>query len=147
MKQDNLFKQYKGVFETEDEPQKSSDRKNEKGRVFGYSPFALQDALGERSAKKAWIEYEKLRFESIEAEELIHKIISKIRDMAAIKTGATKEILGMKNYPFNKSKRDLKNWKEKELKDLYTKLVEAYHNSRMRGNDLDAEIEKIILSI
>lgn len=154
MDQINLFKEYKDVFKEAEE----IAPKEKKERVFGYSPFALQDAIGERSAKKTWIEYEKLRFDGIEAEELIHKIISKVRDMLAISLGASKEDLGIKSdYPYNKSKRGLKNWKKEELKNLFTKLIEIYHRSRMgarpndysvgRGDDLDTAIEKAVLDI
>jgi len=143
MDQKNLFKEYEGDFNQEE----TSGQKEKKERVFGYSPFALQDALGEKSAKKAWIEYEKLRFVGIDEEELIYKVISKIRDMTSIIMGANKEDLNLKDYPYNKSKKDLKNWKEEELKNLYTKLVEIYHNSRIKGDDLDMALEKTLLSI
>jgi hypothetical protein len=147
MDQNNLFKEYKGIFEAENN-EKGADSKSKKERVFGYSPFALQDALGERSAKKAWIEYEKLRFAGIEAEELVYKIVAKIRDMTAIKMGASKEDLGIKNdYPYNKSRRDLKNWKEEHLKNFYTKLITIHHRSRMGGDELDIAIEKTLLNI
>jgi hypothetical protein len=144
MNQNNLFKEYKDVFK---EPEESVS-KEKKGRVFGYNPFALQDALGGKDVKKIWIEYEKLRFAGIEAEDLIHKIVSKVRDMVAIAMGANKENLGIQNdYPYNKSKRDLKNWKEKDLRILYTKLVSIYHKSRMGGDNLDISLEKTLLSI
>lgn len=143
---DNLFKEYAGVFEAEI-AKENTESKEKKARVFDFSPFALQDAIGEKNVKKAWIEYEKLRLSGIEAEELIHKIISKVRDMALIALGASKEDAGIKSdYPYNKSKKDLKNWKPAELKNFYTKLVEIYHRSRMEsGNDLDIALEKILL--
>lgn len=144
----NLFKGYEGVFEAED-TEEVSDKKEKTERTFAYSPFALQDAIGERSVKKIWIEYQKLRLSGIEAEELIHKIISKVRDMAAIAMGASKDDLGIKNdYPYNKSKRDSQKWKEKDLKKFYSKLVEIHHLSRMESNNnLDVSIEKMILNI
>jgi len=139
----SLFKQYEGAFFEEAEGSKNKTKK-----IFGYKPFALQDAIGEKSIKNIWIEYQKLRFSGIEAEELIHNIVSKIRDMTAIMMGAAKEDLGLKDYPYNKSKRDLKNWQEIELKNLYTRLVEIYHRSRMEsGNELDTALEKLLLSI
>jgi DNA polymerase III gamma/tau subunit len=142
----NLFKEYEGVFKTETE--ENTEVKQKKERVFDYSPFALQDAIGERNIKKIWIEYEKLRLAGIEAERVIHNIISKVKDMLAISLGASKEDLGIKNdYPYNKSKRDLKNWEKEELKNLLTKLIEIYHHSRMGGDDLDLAIEKTILGI
>ncbi len=143
MDQINLFKEYKGVFEEEE----SSFPKEKKEKIFGYSPFALQDAVGEKSAKKAWIEYEKLKLSGVEAEELIHKIVSKVRDMTAVTMGANQEDLGLKNYPYNKSKRDAKNWKREDLKYFYTKLVEIYHRSRMGGEELNVSLEKALLSI
>jgi len=139
---DNLFKEYEGVFqEKEDAPKKPSSFE------YAYSPFALQDAIGEKSAKKAWIEYEKLKLSGIEAEELVHKIISKARDMSAIISGADREDFGLKDYPFNKSKRDAKNWKAENLKNFYTRLTEIYHRSRIGGEELDTALEKIILNI
>lgn len=145
MNQNNLFKEYENIFE---ESEDVSDIKGRKEKVFGYSPFALQDAIGERNVKKIWIEYEKLKLSGIEADELIHKVVSKVRDMVAIEAGAGKEDLGIKSdYSYNKSKRDLKNWKTEDLKDLYTKLIEIYHRSRMGGDDLDTALEKTILSI
>ena len=78
----------------------------------------------------------------------IHKIISKVKDMVAINQGATKEDLGIKDYPFSKSKKDLKNWKTEDLKNFYGVLVEIYHRSRMEsGNELDVALEKLLLSI
>jgi len=144
--EESLFKEYKGVFEESHFAEASRDKKAG-GFEYAYSPFVLQDAVGERSAKKAWIEYEKLRFEGIEAEDLVHKIISKVRDMVAILAGATKEDLGLKDYPYNKSKRDIKNWQPENLKFFYTKLIAIYHHSRMGGEILDVALEKILLSI
>jgi hypothetical protein len=141
---DNLFKEYEGVFQESGEIQKE---KKPNSFEYAYNPFALQDAIGEKSAKKAWIEYEKLRFLGIEAEELIYKIVGKARDMAAITAGASKEVLALKDYPYNKSKRDAKNWKADDLKNFYTKLTEIYHRSRMGGEELDTALEKIILNI
>lgn len=140
--QENLFEEYKNFFGEADD----SDPKEKKERVYTFSPFALQDAVGEKNIKKMWLEYEKLRFADIEAEEIIHKIISKVRDLVFINLGATQEDLGAKDYPYNKSKRDLKNWKEEDLKKFYTKLVEIYHRARMEsGNDLDIALEKTLL--
>jgi hypothetical protein len=141
---DSLFKEYEKVF---DEKEETKEKKTG-GFEVAYSPFALQDAVGEKSAKKAWIEYTKLRIDGIEAEELIFKIASKARDMLAIIKGATKEDLGIaKDFPFNKSKRDTKNWQEKSLVDFYTKLIKSYHGSRMGKEELDTALEKLLLSI
>lgn len=140
---DSLFKQYEGVFE-----EKEALQKEKAPFEFAYSPFALQDAVGEKSAKKAWIEYEKLRFDGIEADELIYKIVAKVRDMLAIKRGASKEDLGIqKDYPFLKSKKDSLNWKEKDLEYFYASLVSIFHDSRKGILEIDSALEKILLKV
>lgn len=145
MNQKNLFKEYEEIFS---EPDAAAETKEKKTRVFGYSPFAMQDAIGEKNIKKIWIEYEKLRFSGIPAEDLIHKVVGKVRDMLAIALGATKEDLGIKSdYPYGKSKTHLRNWQESELKKLYEKLVAIYHGSRMGEENLELALEKTLLSI
>lgn len=141
----NLFKQYEGVFEEISEKAPKAAAKKES--FFGLNAFALQDAVGEKSAKKSWIEYQKLRFEGGEAEEIIYKIVSKVSGLSALAKGASKEELGVSDYPFSKLKKDLKNWKPEELESLHRRLVTAFHLSRMGGDELDLAIEKILLSI
>lgn len=141
--QDSLFKQYKGVFEEKEEA--SPEKKQ---REYEYSPFALQDAIGVRDAKVAWIEYIKLRAAGVESEAIIPNVINKVRDMLAIMRGASQEDLQIKkDFPYNKSKKDVRNWKEAELEYFYTKLVAIYHESRMGGEDLEIALEKSILSL
>jgi DNA polymerase III delta subunit len=141
--QDSLFKQYKGVFE-----EKEEEAAEKKAREYEYSPFALQDAVGAKDAKVAWIEYVKLRSIGVEAEAIAPNVISKARDMLAVMRGASQSDLQIKNpFPYNKSKKDSKNWKESELENFYTKLVAIYHESRMGGEDLEVALEKAILSL
>lgn len=124
------------------------DLKIEKKMEYDFSPFALQDAIGLKSAKNAWIEYQKLRQLNIEAEEICPKIVNKLRDMLAISKGAKKEDLGIKSdFPYNKSKKDLKNWTAPYLEELYKKSIQLYHDSRMYGRDLDSSLEKMLLSL
>lgn len=143
MDQINLFKEYEKIFE-----EKDSSEKKKKEFQYSYSPFAIQDAIGEKDVKKIWIEYQKLVLSGVEVEDLIHKIISKARDILAIKKGASKEALGIKNeYPYNKSKRDSRNWKEEEIERFYTKLVSVYHQSRMSPADGIENTEEIGLAL
>jgi DNA polymerase III delta subunit len=141
--QDSLFKQYKDVFE-----EKEEETAEKKPREYEYSPFALQDAIGAKDAKAAWIEYVRLRAIGIEAEAIMPNVISKARDMLAIIRGASQADLQIKNpFPYNKSKKDGKNWKEEELENFYTKLVAIYHESRMGGEELEVALEKTILNL
>lgn len=140
---DSLFKQYEGVFD-----EKAEEPKKKNGDfTFAYSPFALQDAIGERNIKNIWIEYQKIILQGIDPEEIIYKVISKVRDMLAVQKGATANDLGIKDYPYNKSKKDLNNWKAGELLDFYEKLVTIFHESRMGKDGIGLALEKLFLSL
>ncbi len=146
MNQGNLFKEYRGVF-SENEAEEKEEPKEKSGLPYAYSPFALQDAIGARDVKKTWLEYQKLILSGIEAEELVHKVISKVRDMSAISKGASATSLGIKEYPYTKSKKDLKNWKPENLQNFYEKIVSIYHLSRLGGENLETALEKALLTI
>src|SRR6185436_16453208 len=97
------------------------DSSVKKEREYDFSPFALQDALGAKDAKMTWIEYIKLRNLGIEPEEIAPKLINKARDMIDSNEGASKEDLNIKSdYPYNKSKRDFKNWDQTVLRTFYS---------------------------
>lgn len=140
----SLFKEYEGVFSENEE---ISEKKPKPQREYAYNPFALQDAIGEKNIKKIWIEYNKLILQGIESEDLIHKIVSKVRDMSAISKGAKAADLFIKDYTYSQSRRHIKNWKETDFKNFYTKLVSIYHQSRMGGENLGLALEKTLLSL
>lgn len=139
---ESLFREYEGLFK-----EKEKKDETETPFVYAYSPFALQDAIGAKDIKKTWIEYQKLKMQEVSSEELIYKIINKVREMLAIKKGADKESLNIKkDFSFNKSKIHSKNWKDPDLESFYTKLIIAFHKSR-QGENLEVSLEKLILNI
>ncbi len=111
----------------------------------GKNPFAIADAVGKRSPKEAWIEYIKSR-EDGEPEEIHGRIIGKVRDILNA-NNMTAEESGMHPFVYRKAKMDMKNWKESDLKNFYTRLVALYHNSRMGGEELDIALEKELLTM
>jgi hypothetical protein len=148
----SLFVQYEGVFEEKEEQKKDKPQKS-----YAYNPFPFQDAVGENNPKKAWIEYTKLVLSGVEPDELIHKVISKVREMVFINLGATADDLNIKPYAFSKSKSHFKNWGTKKLQSAYEELVFIYHNQRLgiMENDFSANsktdikiaLEKFLLSL
>lgn len=139
----SLFKQYEGVFEEKEDPQKGI----KKEREYSYSPFALQDAIGERNVKNIWIEYQKLILLGVIPNSLFYNVASKVRDMLYITKGAEAEDLDIKDYPYRKSKGHIKNWKKKDLEIFYEDLIDVLYKSRTSGFDLGAGLEKLLLSL
>ncbi len=145
MDQQNLFKQYEGVFdewlEGEEETQTKEPRKKE-----AYNPFAIADAVGKKSAKESWIEYTVARLQGGESEELHARALGKVRDII-IASKEKQEETTMHPFVYKKAKWDAKNWKEGELEKTYSKLVEIYHKARMGGEELDVALEKVLLGL
>lgn len=142
--QNSLFKEYKGVFEEEE----NLEIKKEKEDTFKKGPntFALADALGAKSPKDAWVEYMRLREEGMEPEYIHSSLVGKMRDMLAVQS-ATADELGIHPFVYKKAKADFKNWNEDKLRETYASLVSAYHESRLGGEPLDMAIEKILLTL
>lgn len=145
MDQQNLFKQYKGVFDEWVEIEDGVSTK-EKRKKEVYNPFAIADAIGNKSSKESWIEYTIAKIQGAEPEELHARVIGKVRDII-IANKEKQENTSMHPFVYKKAKWDAKNWKEDELKKTYSKLVEIYHESRMGGEELDIAMEKILLGL
>lgn len=111
-----------------------------------FSPFALPDAVGKKSPKEAWIEYQRARMAGIEPEELHARVWAKVRDMISSESGTADELL---IHPFvhKKAQADFRNWPPRLLQDFADELIDVYHQSRLGGDGLDVSMEKALLSI
>jgi len=143
MKQEPLFKQYKGVFDEEDLEMRGKQEKSARPK---NNFFALPDAVGQKDAKAAWLQYILARKTGLEPEMLHANIAGKVRDML-LSAKASVEELQMHSFVYKKAKSDFSRWNRQELQEFYDKLVFIYHEARMAGTDLDIGIEKTLLTI
>ncbi len=140
--QEGLFTEYKGAFDEEvDSELKLAMASKQKGNFF-----ALPDAVGQKNAKKAWIEYIKARTLLLEPEMLHGSIVAKVRDMLFSERASAGE-LEMHPFVYKKAKQDFNNWNREELQKLYYRLIFIHYQSRSGGDELDLALEKLLLSI
>lgn len=111
-----------------------------------FNLFALADAVGKKSAKEAWIEYERARLAGVEPEELHGRVWGKARDMISSEKATATE-LGIHPFVHKKAKADLSNWPRDTLNNFTDQLLDIYHESRLGGDELDLAMEKLLLSI
>ncbi|MEX2013832.1 MAG: hypothetical protein WD896_00565, partial [Parcubacteria group bacterium] len=98
---------------------------DKKGREFNI--FALTDAFGSRNKKEAWVLYQKALAAGLSAEDVFFKIVWQVKSMLiAAKTKNVSET-DMKDFPYNKAKSFLKNFRPGELEELSESLVLGYH--------------------
>ncbi|MFA5838734.1 MAG: hypothetical protein WC849_02245 [Candidatus Paceibacterota bacterium] len=111
-------------------------------------PFSLTDALGRRDKKKAWAEYQKILKEGLVPEEIHGILFWQIKTMILSSSSKTSAEADLNPFVFKKAKEFSKNYSEKELNEMSSKLISIYHDIR-RGitEDLGLEIEKFLLEI
>lgn len=109
------------------------------------SIFALADALSNRDKKTLWLLLARKQRSGIAAEEIIGTLWWQLKtlQLASI-TGSAAEA-GMKDFPYNKAKRALKNFKPGELQDLMTSLLAVYHDGHAGRRDIDLALEEWVL--
>jgi hypothetical protein len=159
MSGDVLFEEFSHVFSQENSEEIVDDiQTKQKVRQFRYSPFALQDAIGEGDKKKMWIEYRVLVMDGIPVDELYFKIIDKARDMLAVKRGLDQGDLSIKhNFVWSKTLAHAKKWDEEKLEKFYGDLVQIYYRTRMGAEqnvfagfadqDMEIALEKTFLRL
>jgi DNA polymerase III delta subunit len=117
-------------------------KKAEWGNNIG---FLLADAFGEKDRKSAWVLFQKAIRAGSSAEELHGTLFWQVKTMMLAKKTKSAEEAGLKLFPYGKAVRFAKNFKEEELAEILSRLVDMYHGIRMEGGELELEMEKFLL--
>ena len=114
----------------------------------GFNIFALADAFGERDKKRAWSLLATAFDEGLSAEEIHGTLFWGVKNMLSIKrAGARPEESGLAPFPLGKAVRFAKQFSERELEDMATKMVAMYHDAHRGLCDLDIELERLVLTV
>ena len=112
-----------------------------------FNSFLLADALGRRDKEKLWVLYHQALSEGLAPEELHGTLFWQVKALVGatlVKTGGE---AGLKPFPWTKAKSFLRNWKPEELKQVSSKMVSIYHDSRRGEHELQTALEKFILDL
>ena len=122
--------------------------KKEDKTIERAKPFSLTDAMGKRDKKKAWAEYQKILKEGLVPEEIHGILFWQVKTMILANQSKMSTEADLNPLVFKKAKEFSKNYSEEELKEMSSKLVSIYHDTR-RGitDDLGLEIEKFLFEI
>lgn len=112
-----------------------------------FNVFALTEMLGRRDKRGLWILYQKTLAEGLAPEEIHGILFWQIKAILAAVLAKTAEEVGFKPFVFQKSRNFAKNYSTTELKNLSSKMVSIYHNSRRSGPSLDVALERLILEM
>lgn len=112
-----------------------------------FNAFALADALSRRDKKTLWMGLCDAKREGLSAEEIIGTLWWQLKTLRLALHTKTAEEAGMKDFPYNKAKRALSNFKEGELEKLSHALLAVYHQGHMGEVDIDLALEKWCLTV
>jgi len=118
-----------------------------KDKANSFNTFALADALANRDKKTLWILLTEAVRNGLKAEEIIGMLWWQVKSLrlAAITTSAKEA--GMKDFPYNKAKRALRNFKPGELENISHQLLVVYHEGHGGEKDIWVGLEEWVLGV
>ena len=119
--------------------------KGEKGERF--NSFALAEALSKRDKKSLWLLLQEARLAGSSDEEIIGILWWQLKALRlAAKTKSANEA-GMKDFPYNKAKRSLSNFKDGDVERISHNLLSVYHDGHLGKRDIDLALERWTLTL
>jgi hypothetical protein len=112
-----------------------------------FNAFALVDSLLAKDKKTLWLQLRDGYANKLSAEEIIGTLWWQLKTLRLASITKNASEAGMKDFPYNKAKRALKNFKDGEIEILSRSLLSVYHDGHGGRRDIDLALEEWILSI
>lgn len=112
-----------------------------------FNAFAMADSLSQKDKKTLWLQLQDAKKAGLSAEEIIGTLWWQLKTLRLSALTKSAEEAGMKDYPYNKAKRSLKNFKDGELESLSQRLLALYHDGHLGKRDIDLSLEKWVLTL
>jgi DNA polymerase III delta subunit len=128
------FEKYAGVME---EFKKLADTP--------FNVWAMADALASRDKKSLWVLLQDAKRAGLVAEEIIGTLWWQLKTLRLAMLTKSASDAGMKDFPYNKAKRALVNFKEGEVASLSAGLLKVYHDGHGGVRDIDEGLEEWVL--
>jgi len=112
-----------------------------------FNTFSLAEALAGKQKKQLWLLLQEARLSGAAAEEVIGILWWQLKSLrlAAFTTSAAEA--GMKDFPYNKAKRSLPNFKDGEIESLSRSLLVVYHDGHGGKRNIDDALEEWVLKM
>jgi hypothetical protein len=111
------------------------------------NPFALAEALAQRDKKTLWLLLQTARTQGSTDEELVGLLWWQLKALRLAACTASAAEAGMSDFPYDKAKRSLRNFKPGELEALASTLLTLYHDGHGGVRDLALGLEAWVLTV
>ena len=112
-----------------------------------FNIFTLADALSKHDKKSLWLLLNEAKQTGLVAEEIIGTLWWQLKALRLALITNNADEADMKEYPYDKAKRAVKNFKEGELSLLASSLLQVYHDGHGGVRDIDLALEEWVLTI
>ena len=112
-----------------------------------FNAFGLADSLAKKDKRLLWVQLMEAKHSGLSAEELIGTLWWQLKSLRLAHLTSSASEAGMKDFPYNKAKRSLANFKSGELETLSSRLLALYHDGHSGKTDIDLALEKWVLTI
>ncbi len=112
-----------------------------------FNTFAMADALAKKDKKQLWFLLQEAKATGQSAEEIIGVLWWQLKSLRLAATTSGASEAGMKDFPYNKAKRSLSNFKAGEVAKLSSDLLTIYHDGHAGVKDIDIALERWLLTL
>lgn len=112
-----------------------------------FNAFTMADSLLKKDKRMLWVQYQEAKSSGLAAEEIIGTLWWQLKTLRLAALTSSASEAGMKDFPYNKAKRALGNFKTEYLIEISNSLLRLYHDGHRGKTDIDLALEKWVLSI
>ena len=110
-----------------------------------FDVWAMADALSRHDKKSLWVLLMDAKRMGLSAEEIIGTLWWQLKTLRMASLTNSANEAGMKDFPYNKAKRSLINFKVGEVESLSRGLLNVYHDGHGGIRDIDEGLEEWVL--
>ena len=110
-----------------------------------FNVFSMAEALANKDKRQLWVLLQEAKRNNLSAEEIIGTLWWQLKTLRLALITKSAEEAGVKDFPYNKAKRALKNFKDGELETLSLQLLKLYHDGHAGKCDIDLALEEWVL--
>jgi len=111
-----------------------------------FNTFGMAEALALRDKRKLWVLLQEARLSGLREEEIIGMLWWQLKSLRLAANTHSAVEAGMKDFPYNKSKRALSGFSPGEVVKLSRSLLELYHAGHAGLSDMDIALEEWVLA-
>jgi hypothetical protein len=136
-----LLAPVKKVFSTADVPLHELKRVAE----TTFNPFTMAEAIASKDKRTLWLLLQEAKANNLPAEEIIGIFWWQLKTLRLAQLTKSAAEAGVKDYPYNKAKRALAQFKSGEVERLLLSLSTLYHDGHSGLRDIDLALEEWVL--